>query len=113
MDHLSFLLIDFLFVVGAIRFLFLYNGFVDIFHVVVVQVLQALLRDHVDLDYGRVGHNIQETLHLILFLRAHVCHRLIAWLFERLWPEVNPFELHVHLKGQEAPSSELPFGEEF
>jgi len=96
----------------AVRFLLLDDLFVDVLQVLIRQVLNPLLRQQVALYDGRVRHHVQKALHLVLFLRFHVSDWLIVGLAERLWAEVDPLELEVHLEWEQAPASELLLGEE-
>lgn len=100
LQHIVCLLTDPLFQVGSIWLCLLHYVLEDALQVRVGQVVNRVLSQQVALNDGRVGHHVQQTLHLILLLRLHIIFWLMIGLFEGLCPKVYPLELQVHLEGE-------------
>ena len=102
----------FLFKEGPIWLFLLDNALVDIFEVLAGKVLDALFCDEECLHTSRIGHDVHETLHMVVLLLFDVSDGLVVGPRECLGSEVAPLELEVDVEWDEAAASELVVGEE-
>ena len=100
LEHFVALAADFLLEEGAIGLLLLDDVLVDVLQVLVGQVLDALRRYEEGLHDGRVCHDVQEALHLVLLLGLHVQDWLVVWLRKCCSAEVDSLKLQIQLKGK-------------